>query len=260
MSFSGEPQTITWGTVVAPIYGPTGLLAEVPGTQTGSPVYRVTDHLGTNVGSLLANGTFVNPVDYMPFGQVFTGNTNDPYMFTSKERDAESGLDYFPARSYSSNMGRWMSPDPSALYFADPSNPQTLNLYSYVGNNPLAFTDPLGLATDCDGQPDKSVVCAVTQVFDWLKNHLGPGTNNNPDQASGAQSSGEPGYDLSPGVNPGTFHTVQAAGIAASRQAILSTLQKDYTPDCPKGCEYEWGGRLLKDKNGLVCPAFFVPV
>ena len=130
------------------IYGPTGLLAEVPGTQTGAPVYRVTDHLGTNVGSLLANGTFVNPVDYMPFGQVFTGNTNDPYMFTSKERDNESGLDYFGARYYGSSMGRWMSPDwsktPEGVPYADLMNPQSLNLYSYVTNNPLSRTDPDG--------------------------------------------------------------------------------------------------------------------
>ena len=53
------------------IYGPTGLLAEVPGTQNGAPVYRVTDHLGSTVGSLLADGSLVNPVDYTPFGQVF---------------------------------------------------------------------------------------------------------------------------------------------------------------------------------------------
>jgi hypothetical protein len=38
-----------------------------------------------------------------------------------------------------------MSPDPSGLYFADPTNPQSLNLYSYVLNNPLANTDPDGL-------------------------------------------------------------------------------------------------------------------
>ena len=76
------------------------------------------------------------------------------YKFTGKERDAESGLDYFPARYYGSNMGRWMSPDPSGLYLADPENPQQLNLYAYVGNNPLRFTDPLGLSSDCGGGGD----------------------------------------------------------------------------------------------------------
>jgi RHS repeat-associated protein len=65
--------------------------------------------------------------------------------FTGKERDTESGLDYFGARYYGSSMGRFMSPDPSGLQYADPANPQTLNLYSYVLNNPLIFTDPSGL-------------------------------------------------------------------------------------------------------------------
>ena len=128
------------------IYGPTGLLVEVPGLQNAPPVYRATDHLGTNVGSFLANGTFTEPVDHTPFGQVFTGNTSDPYLFTGKERDAESGLDYFGARYMSSNMGRFYSPDPSALSFADPNNPQSFNLYSYVLNNPLIHVDPNGLS------------------------------------------------------------------------------------------------------------------
>jgi RHS repeat-associated protein len=44
--------------------------------------------------------------------------------FTGKERDAESGNDYFGARYYASSMGRFSSPDPSELYFADPTNPQ----------------------------------------------------------------------------------------------------------------------------------------
>src|SRR5271163_45379 len=51
---------------------------------------------------------------------------------TGKERDAESGLDYIDARYYASTMGRFMSPDPSQLYFADPTNPQSFNLYTYA--------------------------------------------------------------------------------------------------------------------------------
>jgi RHS repeat-associated protein len=64
--------------------------------------------------------------------------------FTGKERDTESGNDYFEARYYASSTGRMISPDPSGLYYADPSNPQSLNLYSYVLNNPLTYTDPSG--------------------------------------------------------------------------------------------------------------------
>jgi RHS repeat-associated protein len=64
---------------------------------------------------------------------------------TGKERDQESGLDYFGARYYASSIGRFMSPDPSGLSYADPTNPQSLNLYSYVRNNPLTNTDPTGM-------------------------------------------------------------------------------------------------------------------
>ena len=64
------------------------------------------------------------------------------------ERDAESGNDYFGARYYGSNVaGRFMTPDPSGLYFANPNYPQSLNLYAYVQNNPLTLTDPTGM--DC---------------------------------------------------------------------------------------------------------------
>ena len=68
--------------------------------------------------------------------------------FTGKERDTESGNDYFKFRYLSSSMGRWTSPDPSGLFFSDAGNPQSLNLYSYVQNNPLAFVDPNGLEVD----------------------------------------------------------------------------------------------------------------
>jgi RHS repeat-associated protein len=202
----------------------------------------------------------------LPFGNNI-GNTRTPdctpvvgnvpdateHEFTGKERDTESGLDYFPARYYGSNMGRFMSPDPSGLYMADPENPQTLNLYSYVGNNPLRYTDPFGLSKDCGGGGDPSVVCIVTSAWDWLKDHLGGGgSNQNQNQsgnsnpsAGGAGSAPEPDFNLSPGVNSQRFQTRDAAGIAAARQAIGPTSQKD-----ANGYKYEWGGRLLKDKNG----------
>jgi RHS repeat-associated protein len=70
------------------------------------------------------------------------------YLFTGKERDTESGLDYFGARYYASSMGRWMSPDwadkPEAVPYSDLDNPQSLNLYGYVNNNPLSKVDKDG--------------------------------------------------------------------------------------------------------------------
>jgi RHS repeat-associated protein len=86
------------------------------------------------------------------------------YKFTGKERDTESGLDYFGARYYGSNMGRFMSPDPSGLYYADPTNPQSLNLYSYALNNPLKNIDPTGMYCIYYGDTDENMDGAEIDV------------------------------------------------------------------------------------------------
>ena len=75
-----------------------------------------------------------------------------PSCFTGKERDVETGVangnDYFGARYYASSTGRWLSPDWSAkvepIPYAKLGDPQTLNLYAYVGNNPFTGVDQDG--------------------------------------------------------------------------------------------------------------------
>jgi RHS repeat-associated protein len=64
--------------------------------------------------------------------------------FTGKERDAESGLDYFGARYYGSALGRFASTDLLGINLIRVLNPQRLHKYAYAVNNPLAFTDPDG--------------------------------------------------------------------------------------------------------------------
>jgi len=61
--------------------------------------------------------------------------------FTGKERDAETGLDYFGARYFSGAQGRFTSPDPGPYKLEEP---QTFNRYAYVNNNPLKYIDPSG--------------------------------------------------------------------------------------------------------------------
>lgn len=84
----------------------------------------------------------------LPFGDALSSIGISPLHFTGKERDTESGNDYFGARYYASSMGRWMSPDWSAkvapVPYAKLDDPQSLNLYAYVGNNPLSKADPDG--------------------------------------------------------------------------------------------------------------------
>jgi len=71
-----------------------------------------------------------------------------PSHFTGKERDTESGNDYMFARYYNSATGRFLSPDWSAkedpVPYAKLDNPQTLNLYAYVRNNPMELVDTDG--------------------------------------------------------------------------------------------------------------------
>jgi RHS repeat-associated protein len=79
-----------------------------------------------------ASGAPSEETDYFPYGgeiPIFGTDSNN-YKFTGKERDSETGLDYFGARYYGSNMGRWILPDWSydavPLPYADIADPQTL--------------------------------------------------------------------------------------------------------------------------------------
>jgi RHS repeat-associated protein len=97
---------------------------------------------------------------------------------TGKERDAETGLDYFGARYLSSAQGRWTSPDwsakPEPVPYADLKDPQTLNLYAYVRNNPLTRRDLDGHC-DSSAKATANTKCqdpAKLQVNDYGKNHI----------------------------------------------------------------------------------------
>ena len=114
--------------------------------------FYLNDPLGTRRAQTDYAGVLEQTCSSLPYGDALScsgGSLNAPteHHFTGKERDQESGNDYFGARYYTSTMGRWMSPDPAGNSVANFANPQTWNLYAYVLNNPLIFTDPTGL--DC---------------------------------------------------------------------------------------------------------------
>jgi RHS repeat-associated protein len=105
------------------------------------------DPLGTRRVQTDYAGVVEKDCASLPYGDGETcAPTPTEHLFTGKERDTESGNDYFGARYYASSMGRWMSPD---LPFADQDteNPQSWNLYSYVRNNPLNHIDDSGMLT-----------------------------------------------------------------------------------------------------------------
>jgi RHS repeat-associated protein len=112
--------------------------------NNGTTYFVTKDHLGSTRLVTALNQSVYDSLDYLPFGQQIAGAAATSHKFTSKERDAESNLDNFGARYNSSSLGRFMSPDPLGGKLVDP---QTLNKYGYVINNPLRYTDPTGLYT-----------------------------------------------------------------------------------------------------------------
>ena len=123
---------------------------------TGPISYYFSDHLKT--ASVVTDSTGNNieaESDYYPWGGElqFVNNDSNHYKFTGKERDSESGLDYFGARYYSNGLGRFISADWSAtpipVPYADFGDPQSLNLYSYVRNIPTIRIDADGHCDWC---------------------------------------------------------------------------------------------------------------
>ena len=114
--------------------------------------YYLSDHLGSTSIVVSAAGAVEEESDYYPFGieVVVTAGANK-YKFTGKERDSETGLDYFGARFNGSALGRFTTPDPS-MGSVRLENPQTWNRYSYALNNPLKFIDPTGEEWNVAGQ------------------------------------------------------------------------------------------------------------
>jgi RHS repeat-associated protein len=141
------------------VYAAGALIATYEANNT---LFALSDWLGTKRVELGANNNCATAYTSLPFGDGLTpvavsGYSQCPddateHHFTAKERDAESGNDYFGARYYSSNMGRFMSPDWSAkvapVPYAKLDNPQSLNLYAYVLNNPLIHIDADGHIID----------------------------------------------------------------------------------------------------------------
>jgi RHS repeat-associated protein len=132
----------------------------------GGVFYYFSDHLKTASVITDSAGVIKAESDYYPWGGElqFTNNDTNDYKFTGKKRDIETGLDYFGARYYSNGLGRWVSADWSAtpipVPYADFGDPQSLNLYGFVGGNPASKADPDGH----DGAVQEAVQVTMEEV------------------------------------------------------------------------------------------------
>jgi RHS repeat-associated protein len=124
-------------------------ITDANGQADGALHFYFNDWLGTRRIQTDYAGVVEQTCASLPYGdQKSCAPMPTENLFTGKERDSESGNDYFGARYYASTMGRFLSPDwsknPQGAPYADYMDPQTLNLYEYVRNNPLGGVDPDG--------------------------------------------------------------------------------------------------------------------
>ena len=112
--------------------------------QQGDNLYYYhKDGLGSVVNLTDSSQSIVKGYTYKSFGDIYseTGSVVQPFTFTGREYDPESGLYYYRARYYDPRAGRFLTRDPIGFAGGD------VNLYRYVHNNPVKWADPLGLQT-----------------------------------------------------------------------------------------------------------------
>lgn len=123
-------------------------VANVENDGTRDKVYfSHSDHLSSSNITTGEKGELIQTLDYYPYGEVRLNEQNTEFdernKYTGHELDSDSETDlyYANARYYDPKIGRFMSVDP---WSGDTTNPQTLNDYAYVMNNPMKYTDPTG--------------------------------------------------------------------------------------------------------------------
>jgi RHS repeat-associated protein len=176
------------------------------GAQPVVKYYHV-DGLGSVRTVTDATGQVIERHEYLPFGEEWNAPaSSQPLHFTGKERDAETGLDYFGARYYAAKIGRFTTIDPVYTWRDNLADPQRWNRYAYVRNNPLRYVDPDGRVLDTV----VDVVFIAYDLFDIGRSvYRGEGV-------SGAQLAAL-GGDVAGALLP--FATGVGAGIRAANKA-----------------------------------------
>ena len=159
--------------------------------------YLTADTLGSTRVVTNQDGEVESRHDYVPFGEELPVGTGERTaargytgesvrkMFTGYQRDEESGLDYAENRYYSPVIGRYTSTDPMAIQQRHLPDPQNLNRYAYVNNNPLKYIDPNAL--------EKIIIIVRTWIPNETVEFMGYVFNGN-DDANGNRKPGREGY------------------------------------------------------------------
>jgi len=188
---------------LAQYYGDRGPLAFWAATD-GQIRFEHQDTLGTERVRTNAGGTEL-VTSSLPFGELVANTGTDlvPSHFALLDQDlaADSGLSHAMYREYSSTQGRWTSPDPYDGSY-DSNDPQSLNRYSYVENNPLAYIDPDGTSVDPCAGYENCVAAYYVSVGTILNSFVPSAPSLVPvGSPGGGNFPGGPGY-TGPGVKP----------------------------------------------------------
>jgi len=186
-------------TATVPTSASTGAItATTPGGTATSPTsftfippgpsvyYYLEDSLGTSRVITNNTGVVCYDADFYPFGGEvdYTNTCPQNYKFEGKERDTETNNDEFGARYYSWRFGRWLSSDwsavPVAVPYANLTNPQTLNLYSMVADDPESFADLDGHVAGEWVDPKRAPMPEVGDGSDWAQGY----PSKDPNQAN----------------------------------------------------------------------------
>ncbi|MFA6305523.1 MAG: RHS repeat-associated core domain-containing protein [Candidatus Gracilibacteria bacterium] len=219
-------------------------------------IYHHSDHLsGANIDTD-ETGAVIEMTDYYPFGEVRIDQTTtaykNPYKFTGKELDTSSGLYYYGARYYNPTIGRFVSRDPWGGKLDDP---QSLNKYSYVRNNPLKYVDPTG----------EMFFLSPTSLLDGNVFDEGcvlepPDTSSDYSSSGVIDESGNPVFDASAFtdtddiIEAGIMFSLGAsiAGKILSIKKTIAGIASTTTTSRPEGVPKNWVEKSSKKGEGTV--------
>lgn len=243
--------TALWGAVA---------LAGVP-THAGAQnvEYYHTDAIG-NVRAVTNQAQqVVERHDYLPYGEEWcpgppagvcgSVTPGQAKRFTGKERDPETGLDYFGARYYGSKIGRFTTTDPVYTWPENLVDPQRWNRYAYARNNPLRYIDPDGRVIDTVAD----IGFVAYDLFDMGRSAFsGQGVSGTQWLALGADVGGA----MIPFASGGGL-AVRAASKADNAIALLKAGDK--AADAGRAADVGQGARFIVEPNGTVADTLATP-
>jgi len=189
----------------------------------GSSYFYHHDGLGSVTGLTNLSGAVVATYKYDVFGAIKSqiGSVVNPYRFTGREYDEESGLYYYRARYYDAGVGRFITKD---SFTGQVHNPLSINKYLYVQNNPTIFIDPHGTSLW-----PHIIVHIIIIIIEWVwPEPLNEGEDEFFDHDGGDNTGNAPGDGG--GTGPGSGSEIESKPLNVVPSAFLDDGGWDSAP------------------------------